>query len=76
MNIRLAADLQTDSIVDGPGLRAVIWTQGCSHNCPGCQNPTTHDFNGGELIDLDYNYKIGLIDLNVGLESILCRYCS
>lgn len=29
-----------------------------------------------ELIDLDYNYKIGLIDLNIGLESILCRYCS
>jgi len=29
-----------------------------------------------ELIDLDYNYKRGLIDLNIGLESILCRYCS
>lgn len=29
-----------------------------------------------ELIDLDYNYKSGLIDLNIGLESILCRYCS
>ena len=29
-----------------------------------------------ELIDLDYNYKIGLIDLQVGLESILCAYCS
>lgn len=29
-----------------------------------------------ELIDLDCNYKRGLIDLNVGLESILCRYCS
>ena len=29
-----------------------------------------------ELIDLDYNYKNGLIDLQVGLESILCRYCS
>lgn len=29
-----------------------------------------------ELIDLDYNYKIGKIDLNIGLESILCRYCS
>lgn len=28
------------------------------------------------LIDLDYNYKAGLIDLQVGLESILCRYCS
>ncbi len=29
-----------------------------------------------EIINLDANYKIGLIDLNVGLESILCRYCS
>lgn len=29
-----------------------------------------------ELIDLDANYKIGLIDLEIGLESILCRYCS
>ena len=29
-----------------------------------------------ELIDLDYNYKIGLIDVNVGLEAILCTYCS
>ena len=28
------------------------------------------------LIDLDYNYKIGKIDINIGLESILCRYCS
>ena len=29
-----------------------------------------------ELINLDYKYKIGLVDLNVGLEAILCRYCS
>ena len=29
-----------------------------------------------ELQDLDYKYKIGLIDLNVGLEAILCAYCS
>jgi len=29
-----------------------------------------------ELEDLDYKYKIGLIDLNVGLEAILCAYCS
>ena len=29
-----------------------------------------------ELINLDANYKIGLIDINIGLESILCRYCS
>lgn len=51
--IRLAADLQSDSIVDGPGLRTVIWTQGCSHNCKGCQNPSTHDFNGGALVPIE-----------------------
>ena len=52
MKIRLAADLQIDSIVDGEGLRTVIWTQGCSHNCPYCHNPNTHDFNGGDLVDV------------------------
>ena len=29
-----------------------------------------------ELIDLDYKYKTGLIDVNIGLEAILCTYCS
>ena len=28
-----------------------------------------------ELTDLDYKYKVGLIDLDVGLEAILCAYC-
>ena len=51
--IRLAADLQEDSIVDGPGLRTVIWTQGCGHHCEGCQNPQTWDFNGGGLVPVD-----------------------
>ena len=51
--IRLAADLQSDSIVDGPGLRAVIWTQGCSHHCRGCQNPQTWDFEGGAEVPID-----------------------
>ena len=54
MKIRLAVDLQPDSIVDGEGIRAVIWTQGCPHNCYGCHNPSTHDFNDGELIDINY----------------------
>jgi len=53
MKIRLAADLQSDSIVDGLGIRTVIWTQGCSHNCPSCHNPETHDFNGGDLVDIE-----------------------
>ena len=51
--IRLAADLQSDSIVDGPGLRTVIWTQGCSHHCKGCQNPQTWSFKGGGLVKVD-----------------------
>ena len=29
-----------------------------------------------ELINLDSDYKIGKIDINIGLESILCKYCS
>ena len=53
MNIRLAAPLQSDSVVDGFGVRTVIWTQGCSHNCPFCQNPITHDFNGGMSFSID-----------------------
>lgn len=36
-----------DSIVDGPGLRMTIFTQGCTHHCPGCHNPQTHDPDGG-----------------------------
>lgn len=53
MKIRLAADLQPDSIVDGEGIRTVIWTQGCPHNCLGCHNPSTHDFKDGLLIDVE-----------------------
>ena len=51
MNIRLASPITYDSIVDGPGLRAVIWTQGCNHNCKGCHNPQTHDTCGGHSVD-------------------------
>ncbi|MCI8588281.1 MAG: anaerobic ribonucleoside-triphosphate reductase activating protein [Bacilli bacterium] len=53
MEIRLAADLQEDSIVDGEGIRTVLWTQGCPHHCPGCHNPQTHDFSGGLLVDVE-----------------------
>lgn len=53
MRIRLAAYLQPDSIVDGEGVRTVLWTQGCPHACPGCHNPGTHDFDGGALVDVD-----------------------
>ncbi len=45
--IRIAGTVN-DSIVDGPGMRYAIFTQGCHHNCPGCHNPHTHDPNGGQ----------------------------
>lgn len=52
--VRLAMrDIQTDSIVDGEGIRSVIWFQGCSHNCLGCHNPETHDFNAGIEVKID-----------------------
>lgn len=42
-----------ESIVDGPGIRYVVFVQGCPHHCPGCHNPQTHPFEGGTLADLD-----------------------
>jgi anaerobic ribonucleoside-triphosphate reductase activating protein len=53
MKIRLAAECTVDSIVDGPGLRTTVWTQGCKHDCKGCHNPSTHDMNGGYEVDVD-----------------------
>ena len=51
--IRLAAPIQSDSILDGEGIRTIIWTQGCAHNCPGCHNPLTHSFDEGYYEDVD-----------------------
>lgn len=53
MKIRLASPITTDSVVDGKGLRTVIWCQGCSHNCHGCHNPDTQDFFGGFEQEVD-----------------------
>ena len=38
MDIRIAGTVD-DSIVDGPGYRYTVFTQGCPHHCPGCHNP-------------------------------------
>lgn len=53
MEINLAAYPQIDSIVDGFGLRTVIWFQGCIHNCYKCHNPQTHNFNKNILMSVD-----------------------
>ena len=41
------------SHANGPGVRAAIWVQGCSLKCPGCSNPDTHAFVGGEFVSVD-----------------------
>lgn len=46
-------DFISDSIVDGFGLRFVVFTQGCHLRCPGCHNPATHNLDGGREITLD-----------------------
>lgn len=37
-----------ESITDGPGIRFVVFCQGCVHHCPGCHNAQTWPFEGGE----------------------------
>ncbi|MCM1521242.1 MAG: anaerobic ribonucleoside-triphosphate reductase activating protein [Muribaculaceae bacterium] len=45
-------DIVPGTTVDGPGLRTSIYFAGCSHACPGCHNPQTHDPRGGhEMTD-------------------------
>lgn len=68
MKIRLASPLQPDSIVDGEGIRSVIWFQGCSHNCLGCHNPETHDFNSGFEVSIDeMKKKIDHLEYQTGV---------
>ena len=45
--------LVQDSIVDGPGFRFVCFVQGCSHGCPGCHNPESHDPQGGREMTVE-----------------------
>lgn len=49
--VRLAGTVP-ESVVDGPGMRFVIFAQGCPHRCDGCHNPETWDVAEGELVSL------------------------
>ena len=49
ITLRVAGIIE-ESIVDGPGLRFVLFLQGCRMHCKACQNPQTWDFEGGTLV--------------------------
>lgn len=62
--------IRTDDMLNGSGLRVVIFTSGCNHNCKGCHNPETWDENSGKefdnkalqtiLMELDKDYISGV----------------
>jgi anaerobic ribonucleoside-triphosphate reductase activating protein len=47
--MRIAGTLPC-SVVNGTGVRFVVFVQGCAHHCPECHNPDTWDFDGGDYI--------------------------
>jgi anaerobic ribonucleoside-triphosphate reductase activating protein len=72
LGIRISG-VSPESVVDGPGLRAVVFFQGCPHQCPGCHNPATWDFRGGTGLSvaevwalLNYNPLLSGITLSGG----------
>ena len=62
-------DVLPYSRANGPGVRAVIWMQGCTLACPGCFNPDTHPTTGGERVSVDSLFE-WLIELGDGVEGI------
>lgn len=67
MQIRIAGRV-VDSIVDGPGIRYALFTQGCPRSCPGCHNPQTHAVDGG--LDFTIEQVLQEIDSNPLLDGV------
>lgn len=65
--IRIAGVVR-ESIVDGPGIRFVVFCQGCPHHCPGCHNGETHDFAGG--YDCSVDKILQAVDANPLLDGV------
>lgn len=57
------------SCANGPGVRAVLWVQGCSLACPGCFNPDTHTFVGGERVPAHDLFQ-RLAELSASIEGL------
>ena len=49
----IASGIEKESIVDGNGIRYVVFVQGCPHNCVGCHNQSALPFKGGEKINVE-----------------------
>lgn len=62
------AGIMKESIVDGPGIRFAIFCQGCPHDCKGCHNPSTHNFQDGEIIKISNILKY--IDENPLIQGV------
>lgn len=62
------AGIMKESIVDGPGIRFAIFCQGCPHDCEGCQNPSTHSFQDGEIVKISNILKY--IDENPLIQGV------
>lgn len=54
-------DITCPDVCNGTGCRVILWLQGCTHHCKGCQNPETWCFNGGK--EFDTKAKDKLIEL-------------
>jgi len=52
MELRVAGIVK-ESVVDGPGFRYVIFSQGCERRCKGCHNPDTHAMDGGYVVETE-----------------------
>ena len=50
--VRLSAPIEKDSIVNGKGLRTILWLQGCKQQCPGCHNPEGWALDTGTLVSI------------------------
>lgn len=50
-------DITHDSVVDGEGLRSVLYTCICYHKCKGCHNPSSWDYKNGKDISIDEAYE-------------------
>lgn len=51
-------NITKDDMLNGDGLRVVLWLSGCEHKCPNCQNPVTWDINEGAEFDNDAKQEI------------------